>query len=246
MIRPLSLLVVLCLPGVLLADEKAARAILDRAIEALGGKKALAPRALSGTSRGTITVNETKSPITNTWTVQGLDQLKWSSEFTLNDNLTTIVMVVDRDKGWISGNNGEAGPLPKALFTPIRHGFAGLRLADSLLPLLGKEWKLSALGELKVDDRPAVGIQATRKGMPTVDLWFDRGTNLLVRGEMRVAESESAEATYKAHFGTYKKIGERKYFTKMTIYRDDKMVLEMERSDLKARDRVDDETFAKP
>ena len=225
---------------------KAARATLERGITALGGPKLLAARALSGTSRGSVFVLGNKSPVTNEWTVQGLDQLKWVTEVTLNDNPASITVVLDRDKGWIKGNDAPAGPLPKAQLPALLHGFAALRIVETLVPLTEKEWKLSSLGEIKVDDKPALGIKAAKKGMPEVDIYFDKASGLPVRGEMRVKEADGMEVAYVASFGGYKKVEGRMHFTRLTVKREDAVVLEMERGDIKAKDKVDDVTFAKP
>lgn len=251
--RSLPLLAVLGLsplvaPAACRADEdaKAARATLERAIKAMGGPKLLAARALSGSSRGSVFVLGNKSPVTNEWTVQGLDQLKWVTEVTLNDNPAAITVVIDRDKGWIKGNDNPAGDLPKAQLPAVLHGFAGLRLVETLLPLTGKEWKLSSLGEIKVGDKPAVGVKAVKKGMPDLDIYFDKASALPVRAEMRIKETGDTEAAYVATFGGYKKIDGRMHFTRLTVKRDDAVVLEMERGDIKAKDKVDDATFSKP
>ena len=62
------------------------------------------------------------------------------------------MIVVDRDKGWFKGGDGAAAAMPKDQRAAFLQGLAGLRLAESLLPLCGKEWKLSSLGEMKIDD----------------------------------------------------------------------------------------------
>jgi hypothetical protein len=165
---------------------------------------------------------------------------------TLNDNPAAITLVVDRDKGWIKGNDNPAGALPKEHLAALLQGFAGLRLAETLLPLTGKEWKLSSLGEIKVNDKPTVGVKAVKKGMPDLDLYFDKATALPVRAEMRLKEAGGTEAAYVATFGEYKKIDGRMHFTRLTVRRDDMVVLEMERGDIKVKDKVDDVTFAKP
>lgn len=238
----------LCLVGPARAadDAKAARETLDRAVKAMGGPKLLAKKALSGTSRGTVEVLGNKSPVTNEWTVQGLDQLKWISEVKLGDNTAAVVLVLNRDKTWVKGNNGEPNPLNKEQTKSLQQGIAGLRLAESLLPLTGKEWKLSSLGELKFDDVTTVGIKAVKKGLPELDLYFDKATHLPLRAEMRIAEPGGLDIPYVAKFANYKKVEGRQFFTKLTVLREDKILLEMERSDFQAKDKVDDETFEKP
>lgn len=227
-------------------EAKAARAMLDRAVKAMGGPKLLAMKALSGTSRGTLEALGNKNPVTNEWTVQGIDQFKWVTEVKLNDNPAAITVILNRDKSWVKGNNAEAGALTKEQSRALAQGFAGLRLAESLLPLTGKEWKLSSLGELKLDDKDAVGIKAARKGLPELDLYFDKATYLPMKAEMRITEQGGLDIPYVAKFGSYKKVEGRQYFTKLTVLREDKVVLEMERGDIKAKDQVDDEMFAKP
>jgi hypothetical protein len=238
----------LCLVGSARAadDAKAARETLDRAVKAMGGSKLLAKKALSGTSRGTVEVLGNKSAVSNEWTVQGLDQLKWATSVTIGDNPTAVVLVLNRDKSWVKGNNGEPNPLNKEQLKASQQGFAGLRLAESLLPLTGKEWKLSSLGELKFDDVTTIGIKVAKKGMPELDLYFDKATYLPVRAEMRIAEPGGLDIPYVAKLANYKKVEGRQFFTKLTVLREDKVLLEMERSDFQAKDKVDDETFEKP
>lgn len=246
--KKLSVILIALLAAPLLGDDdaKAAREALDKAITAMGGPKLLAKRALSGTSRGTVEALGMKNAVTNEWTVQGLTQLKWVAEVKLNDNPAAITLVMNGEQVWIKGNNGDANALMKEQAKAFAQGFAGLRLAESLLPLTEKEWKLSSLGELKFDGVAAVGIKAVRKGLPELDLYFDKETRLPLRAEMRVAEPGGLDIPYVAKFAAYKKVEGRQLFTKLTVLREDKVVLEMERGDFKARESVDDETFAKP
>lgn len=248
MARCLSLVAVLALTGVAQAeDAKEARAVVERAVKAMGGAKRLGMPALSGTGKGKVFILGKDQPVTNEWTVQGLDQVKWAMEVTLNDNpATQIQIVVNKDHGWIKGGTGEPSEIQKDALTPSRQGMLGLRLAESPLPLLGKEWKLTALGELKIGDQTGVGVKATRKDTPELDLWFDKATSLPIKAEMRLTEQGGEEKLYVGLFGGYKKVEGRMYFTKLKVLRDDKTVLDMERGDFKAKDKLDDATFAKP
>ena len=93
-----------------------------------------------------------------------------------------------------AGNRQDANPLPKVELAAFREGLRGLRLAETLVPLTGKEYALSSLGELKVNGRPAVGIKAKKKGAADLDLWFDKKTRLPVKAEMRVTDSTEEAA----------------------------------------------------
>ena len=246
-----SLLLVLGLSAVgsiLGADEtKAARRIVDRALVAAGGAKLLASQqSLSGTSRGTIQLGDAQHTIENSWAVQGLDKLHWKSDLTAGDQSLNIVLVLDGKRGWIQGNGGKSSELKGELLTPLRQGFAALRLVETLTPLLDRETTLTPLGELKVDDAPTVGVKVTRKGMPEMDLYFDKATHLPAKAELRMTEAGKVEATYAAFFTEYKKVAGRLVFTRLTVKRDDKIVLTMLRSNLEAKAKAAEGTFAEP
>ena len=230
------------------ADEtKAARQIVDRAITAVGGAKRLASQqSLSGTSRGTIQLGDAQHNIENSWTVQGLDKLHWKSDLTAGDQTLNIVLVLDGKRGWIQGNGQKSSELKADLLTPLRQGFIGLRLVETLTPLLDRETKLAPLGELKVDDTPTVGVKVTRKGMPEMDLYFDKKTHLPAKAEMRMTESGKVEATYTAFFTEYKKVAGQLVFTRLTVKRDDKIVLTMLRSNIESKATATEGTFGEP
>lgn len=247
MTRRLSLLTLLLLSSALFAEEaKSARETLLRAIKAAGGEKLLAAKALQGKSRGTLLLLGNKSPVNNEFFVQGLDQVKWSSEVTLNDKQVTAVLVIDKDKGWIKGDNAEPGTLEKKQIKAFLQGFAALRLVESLVPLTTKEWKLSSLGELKIQDRSAIGIKAVKKGLPELDIFFDKETHLPLKAEMRIEEPDGKDIPYTAHFSDYKKFAGRLFFTRLKVYREEMLVLEMERQEIQVKDNLPAETFAKP
>jgi hypothetical protein len=243
-------LLVLGLVGIGRADEgKDARALLDRAIKAMGGEKVLAAEgSLAGKSKGNVVVNNVKMPASNEWTVQGTDRLKWTTEVTINDKPVNITLGLDRGKGWLQAGDAKAGDFPKDYLPAFVKAFAGLRLVETLLPLRDKGVKLSSLGEIKVDDKPAVGLKVARKGQPDLDLYFDKETNLPVEARMRLkdAGSGSEDVEYVGRFTDYKKIAGRMHFTKLKVERDGKVVVDMERSDIKVGEKLDDATFARP
>ena len=246
-----SLLLILCvipLGSILGADDtKAARLIVDQAIKAAGGAKLLdAQSSLSGTSRGKIHLADAEHSVENTWTVQGLDKLKWTSTLTMGDQTLNLLLVLDGKRGWIQGNGNTSSELKADLLTPLRQGFMGLRLAETLTPLLDRETKLAPLGELTIDDKTTVGVKVTRKGMPDLDLYFDKKTHLPAKAEMRLTESNKVEATYAAFFTEYKKVGGRMVFTRLTVKRDDKIVLTMARSNIQGKAKATEGTFAQP
>lgn len=242
--------VVLLLAGVGWADEdKDARALLDRAIKAMGGEKVLAAEgSLSGRSKGSVVLNNVTMPASNEWTVQGTDRLLWKTEVTLNDKPVKVTVGLSGGKAWVQGGDAKANDAPKEYQKPLVQAFAALRIVETLLPLRDKGVKLSPLGEVKIGDRAAVGVKVARKGQPEMDLYFDKQSHLPIEAKIRLkdAGSGSEDVEYVGRFSEYKKFGERMHFTRIKMERDGKEVLDMERSDIKAGDKLDDVTFAKP
>ena len=106
--RIVGLAVAVCLlavsgPG--RADEKEAKAILDKAIKAMGGKEKLGKvEAFSYKTKGVFTINGEDREMNGEVTVKGLNHLR--REFG-NDQFHGVV-VVSGDQGWRKfGDNGD-------------------------------------------------------------------------------------------------------------------------------------------
>jgi hypothetical protein len=116
------------------------------------------------------------------------------------------------------------------------------------LALLGdKNLELSIIGEDKVNDMPVVGVRVSSKGHKDVSLYFDKNSNLLVKMENRgldfQTQQEVAEerilSDYKDHEGVKRPM-------KVTMNREAKKFIEMEFTEIKTVDKLDDGTFDKP
>jgi len=80
--------------------------------------------------------------------------------------------------------------------------------AWTLVPLTSKESKLTLLPEIKVDDKPAVGIRLSRKGKTDLNLYFDKDSGLLARIDWR---------TYHVTFSDWKEADGVKYPSKAFV-----------------------------
>jgi len=156
------------------------------------------------------------------------------------------ILVVTPEKIW-NGNGTQQGRELPAAFAFLRDAFRAIRLAQDLTALRDKDVTLSHLGEVKIDDRVAVGLKVVAKGQPDVDLFFDKETLLPARAEVRVLEPGDAnETVYAFYFADYKEVDGVKLFGKLTLKRDDKTSLEMELSDFRPREALDEGTFDRP
>jgi hypothetical protein len=122
-------------------------------------------------------------------------------------------------------------------------------VATSLYPLKdSKLYKLSPLGEVQINGKSAIGLQAVRKGYPDVNMFFDKKTGLLTKLEYRARDLQAggSEVTKELYLSDYKKVKGALLPHKITLKHDGKDLLKAELTSIDVVDRLDDSTFAKP
>src|SRR5678816_218767 len=83
------------------ASDASAVAIIDKAVEALGGKDKLAAmKSATWTSKGTITIGGTDAPFSAKLAFAGHDRRRVEFETDFGGNAIKGVVVVNGDKGW--------------------------------------------------------------------------------------------------------------------------------------------------
>ena len=118
---------------------------------------------------------------------------------------------------------------------------------QTLVPLLkDKAYTLNALGEIKIHDRPAVGIRVTSKGHKDVNLYFDKATGLLTKSERRALNDNKMEVSEETFYGDYKDVDGVKVPMKVVVHHDGKKYVEMEITEQRFLDQLDDSEFARP
>src|SRR5712691_2595552 len=158
----LSLMVGLVLAGASRGDDQAeAKALVDKALKAMGGEEKLAKcKAFTTKGKGTIyQPGEVAISEESFWQPPG--QYRADMDITADNLKIKLVYVFNGDKGWI-----KTGEKTEEMAKGLREGFMdyfyALRLGMNPADLKGDGAQLSPLGEVKIADRPAVGIQVTR------------------------------------------------------------------------------------
>src|SRR5689334_13594906 len=101
-----TIVVVLMGCGSANADESAARAILDKAIKAIGGEEKLSRiKAFTVKGKGTIVFDGDDVPFTFQTTARGIEQYRSTYEGMAGGEDFTGATVIDRDKGWRKHND---------------------------------------------------------------------------------------------------------------------------------------------
>ncbi|HWG45326.1 MAG TPA: hypothetical protein VN688_21360 [Gemmataceae bacterium] len=239
--------VLLLLGGAGLASaQDTARAIIERAVKVHGGAEALARiHADKVKFKGTLVLRGHTVPFVAETTMQLPTQYKHVIETNDGVSKTTIVHIINGDKVYVTINS-QPLKLDGAALSEIRTGLEVQR-AQRLLPLLqDKSYQLAVLDEIKVNDRPALGVQVTGRGRKELRLYFDKEIGLLVRAEFKLDDGKGKQVRQHYFFGNFKDIGGCKRFTKVKAYRDGKEIMEAELLDAKTFDKIDEAEFAKP
>jgi hypothetical protein len=108
-------------------------------------------------------------------------------------------------------------------------------------------YKLSPLGEVKVNDKPAVGVRVTSEGYPDINLFFDKASGLLVKTENRTIDIQSGEEqTEEKVLSDYKEADGVQRPGKLVVLRDGKKIFTLTIDEIKVVDNFDKDFFTKP
>ena len=222
-------------------DETAARAIVEKAIQVIGGEEKLAPfKSQSWKERGVYYgLSSDGFPYMSKLAVE------WPDKFRLEiPQFMTIVL--NGEHGWSKERGTTNETKGDQLAEQLEEQRCGY--VSSLVPLKGKEYSLSLIEEITIDGRPAAGVKVTQSGHRDVKLYFDKSTGLLVRSAWRVRSQEQGgkEMSQETSYTNYKDVLGAKIPMKIEIKRDGNRFLEAETLDLKAGQKLDPKLFEKP
>jgi hypothetical protein len=230
------------------ADEQAdAKAILDKAIKAHGGEEALTKFKVNVIkAKGKYYGMGAGIDYTNEMITQRPDRLRFDFEIEVNGMQIKFVQVVNGNKGWIKF----ADQLMDMSKEQLEEAKAQLYLGQvtSLVPLRDKGYKLSTLGEVKVEGKPAVGLRVEQKDRRDVNLFFDKESGMLVKSEIKSKDPMLGDKEFNSetYYSDYRKVDGLQTPFKVIIKRDGEKFVESEVSDLKHEEKVDESTFDKP
>jgi hypothetical protein len=231
------------------AGQASPRQVVDRAIKAHGGAAALAKYpAVVMTAKGNFYGLGQALPFTGAWAVEGAERMKFTLEMTIQDKPAKVVEVVNGNKGWVKIQDTETMEMKKDQLDEEREQmYAGW--VATLAPLArGKDFKLSPLGDVKVDGKDAVGVKVEHKGHRDVNLFFDKKSGLLVKSESVIKDMEAGgkEMTQDTLYRKYKAVEGLKQPTDILISRDGKRYVEAEFTDIRLQEHLDAGELSRP
>jgi hypothetical protein len=229
------------------AQPDETRALIDKAIKAHGGEKALqaAEKAATIKGKGKISIMNMDLDFTIESMVQPPDKMKNVIGLEAGGMAFNVIEVINGKKGW-SSVMGKTTPMDEKRLKEA-HEMMQVEKVANLLVLKDRSYKVSPLGDGKVEGKAAVGVQVTKKGMRDVNLWFDKQSHLLLKTEYRTLEPIGMQEVNQEKIMTeYKDVKGIKMPARILIKNDGNRFIEMEITDITLVDRHDDSIFAKP
>lgn len=229
-----------------LASAQDAKAVLDKAIKAIGGEKALAEvKAVSWKGKGKIILGEDDNLFTGETTLQGLDHLRTSFEGNFMGQEIKATTVVAGDKGWRVFAEMKMELDQDGLANEKRMMYLQL-IPTTLVQLRQKEFKVEAGGMEKVAGKPAVALKVTGPDSKDFLLYFDQVTGLPVKQVAKVIGFTGEEFTQETTYADYKEFAGIKKATKLENKRDGEKFIELEITEFEVLKNVPPGTFKEP
>lgn len=235
--------------------EVAAHALLDRAIQAAGGAAALSKvNAVTAKVKGAFAYTGNKSlAVSFSGSYQGSDRFRLDLE-TLQTTPLEVTLVANGSKSWTRTSSANSRFATKSdllkgiLFEAgLKQDLYAVQLAQLLLPLKDKEFQLSHAGEIKIKDRPALGLRVVHEGNSDVIIYLDKESALPLQCELRLrADKTNEEFTHHILFGDFMEVDGIKHFTKIAVNRDDTKIFEAELTAVQFHEKLDAKVFAEP
>ena len=228
------------------ADEQEVKAVLDKAIKALGGEEALGKaEAVSWKTAGKMTFGDNTNDFKGQTTARGLDRLRSEFDGEFGGNPVKGVTVLAGDKAWRKFGENLTELEGDALANQKRTAYLQLIPGNPTL-LKAKGFKVESAGEEKVGDKPAVVLKVTGPDGKDFKLFFDKEGGLPVKLVATVEGFQGDEFSQESSYAAYKDFGGIKRATKVEIKRDGNKFLESEVTDFKVLEKVDPSAFEEP
>jgi hypothetical protein len=155
-----------------------------------------------------------------------------------------FTICLDGDKGWMKSDKGVTDLPKEELETQQINQKAGWIM--SLLPLKDKAYDLATDGNTEVEGMKTAIIKVSRKGYPSVKLFFDKKSDHLVKSQFKTRSSEqNKEVTAEFYFSDFKERAGVTMPQHVVLKHDGKLFVEADVTEMKPA-KLDAKTFAKP
>jgi hypothetical protein len=249
----MSRVLILLAPLALVLAPAAARAadepkdILAKAIKAHGGEEYINKhKASQMKTKGKINIPGLgEVEFTQEVSTMLPDKFRESFEMTIAGQAINVLSIVNGEKILLEVN-GKEMEVPDQAKDALKDAGVVMEIGR-LVPLKGKKYELSLIGEDKVEGKKVVGLRVSAKNQKDVSVYFDKETGLMAKLEYRGSEP-----------GTGKEVNEERIVLeyaknkdgvpqakKIVVKHDGKQFLEAEITELTVLEKLDDSVFKK-
>ena len=227
------------------SDE--AKAVIDRAIQAMGGEaKFSKAKAFTWKTKGKFRFGESESEFTAETTFAGLDRFRQEFSGDFGGNPFKVVVVLNGDRAWRKIGDAVMEITGDDLANEKRNIYLQAIPAGMFLLLKSKDFQIELADNEKASDADAIAVKVAGPDGKNFKLFFDKKTNFLVKAVASVRGFNGEEFTQETTYSDIKDFGGIKKAAKHEAKRDGNAFLEAEITEFKALEQVDPETFAEP
>jgi hypothetical protein len=228
-------------------DKDDAKAILDKAIKALGGEEKLSTfKAATWKGKGKVFAMDNEIEYSGEWAVQAPDRLRVVIKGEFMGQAFKRTQVLNGDKAYSKTSDEDTMTRDKDGVAESKRDFQMLWIPATILPLRGKAFKLETLGDEKIGDTPAVGLKVTGPGGKDFRIYFDKKTRLPIKMAAKVKAMGGEEVDQEWLYSDFKEVQGIKKAMTVELKRDGKKFIEQKISDFKPAEKLDDKLFEKP
>lgn len=244
LVAPLSVRADDAKPGI----DAEAKKIVEKAIEAEGGKEAIEKnKASSAKVKGEMSLFGLDIPFTGEIVTMDPDKISSQIDATMQGQQLSIVQIVNGDKVK-STMNGMPTPMDDAQKKELKQ-MPLMMEVTSLVPLLkGDKFTVKAEKDEKVGDADASVVLITGKDLKDVRMFFDKKTGLPLKtvrkGLGLGAGPEPVEVTEETVISDWKTVDGVKMPSKSVVNHDGKKFMTMEMTEMKLMEKADPKKFA--
>ena len=147
---------------------------------------------------------------------------------------------------WVKLADGNEVKVTDEILDEFKEAAYSMQLMQGLF-MKDKSVKYASLGAVQVKGKPAAGVRVSREGKKDINLYFDNGTGLVTKVEMRKRDIMSGqEVTEERYITEYQEVSGRKVAKKVEVQRDGKALIEAEVTEMQILEKVDDSEFVQP
>jgi len=224
------------------ADDRAAcLTLIERALRVRGGEDRLATWPAE---TGKLTGKYAGQSFVCLYSTLPPD--RWRYEMKIGDS--EVVGIVDGRAGWfIRPHDNSVTAMTADQLADSRESLY-LGWLETLVPLRGKDFALTSIGEIEIAGESATGIRVSSKGHADIALYFDEATGLLVKTERRIknAEQGGKEVLEETIVSQYEEVRGVKISMKQVTTHDGKPFAEWSRTEVELLKTLDDKLFRNP